>query len=82
MQNLEIGLVIDTEDPTGAFRVRVIIPALLADQSVWARVCQPPRSRGCDGPFRPEAGEQVVVGFIGGDLEMPVVLGSLAPPGG
>ncbi|MDB5691336.1 MAG: Rhs element Vgr protein [Alphaproteobacteria bacterium] len=77
MQNLDIGVVIDTNDPTGDFRVRVMIPSVLADQPVWARVCQ---SNASDSFCLPETGDQVLVGFIGGDLDMPVLLGNLSSP--
>ncbi|MEA3002212.1 MAG: hypothetical protein QOH81_1000 [Sphingomonadales bacterium] len=79
MQNLDIGLVIDADDPTGMLRVRVIIPNVAADQPLWARVCQP-QALGSGTSFLPEAGDEVLVGFLGGDPEMPVVIGSLFNP--
>jgi uncharacterized protein involved in type VI secretion and phage assembly len=79
MQNLDIGIVVDTNDPSGNFRVRVDIPAVIAGQSLWALVCRSPASGG-GAPWLPAVGEEVLVGFLRGDVDMPIVLGSLHNP--
>ena len=55
------------------------------DASVWARLCAPDAGNQRGYFFRPEVGDEVVVGFLNNDPRHPVVLGSLygsknAPP--
>lgn len=76
-QGLEIGLVIDLDDPTGGFRVRVQFPALGDQPGVWARVAQADAGSERTVFFRPEVGDEVIVGFINDDPRSPIILGSL-----
>jgi Rhs element Vgr protein len=76
-QGLEIGVVTDLDDPTGNFRVRVQFPSLGEQQGVWARVAQPDAGDQRTVFFRPEVGDEVVVGFINDDPRAPIIIGSL-----
>ncbi len=84
---LQIGVVMDTgDDPEKEFRVKVKLPAITAgDATVWARLCAPDAGDQRGYFFRPEVGDEVVVGFLNNDPRHPVILGSLfgsknAPP--
>jgi phage protein D/phage baseplate assembly protein gpV len=83
---LATGVVEDLDDPNGWGRVRVALPWLSADQpSLWARLALPAAGDARGFFFVPEVGDEVVVGFLGGDVRFPVVLGSVwngqqAPP--
>jgi len=72
------GLVVDNQDPEGLGRVQVSLPRLGDEvRTDWARVATP-----MAGPDRgwvslPEVGDEVLVGFLHGDPEQPVVLGAL-----
>lgn len=48
-----------------------------ADQSFWCRVLQGRTGNGTGNVSLPEKGQEVVVSFLGGDLEAPVVTGCL-----
>jgi Rhs element Vgr protein len=76
---LHIGVVAKFEaDPDKQFRVKVMLPGVGADnEAVWARLAAPEagKERGCF--FRPEPGDEVVVGFFNQDPRQPVVLGAL-----
>jgi len=65
-------------DPDKEFRVRVILPGV-DDQKdpVWARFASPDAGKERGYFFRPEVGDEVVLGFIDDDPRRPVVLGSL-----
>lgn len=45
------------------------------NSSCWIRVAQPPG--GLDQLVVPEVGDEVLVGFLNGDPDRPVILGSL-----
>ena len=84
---LQIGLITDSgDDPEKEFRVKVTLPGVTTgDASVWARLCAPDAGNQRGYFFRPEVGDEVVVGFLNNDPRHPVVLGSLygsknAPP--
>ncbi|MEZ4382392.1 MAG: phage baseplate assembly protein V [Nannocystaceae bacterium] len=76
---LQIGVIAAfEEDPTGAFRVRVLVPGIdAAEGVVWARLTAPDAGSERGYVFFPEVGDEVVVGFLGGDPRQAVVLGSL-----
>ena len=87
LQGLQIGVVTDTgDDPDKEFRVKIKLPGITTgDASVWARLCAPDAGNQRGYFFRPEVGDEVVVGFLNNDPRHPVVLGSLygsknAPP--
>ena len=86
VSGLQIG-VVDTfaEDPDGQFRVKVKIPALAGQPqegqqppvSVWARLASPDAGENRGFYVRPEAGDEVVLGFFNEDPRQPVIIGSL-----
>ena len=66
------------EDPTGALRVQLKLPTLPPDQGLlWARLASPDAGAGRGFVFRPEIGDEVVLGFLDEDPRQPVVLGAL-----
>jgi phage baseplate assembly protein V len=78
MPGLALAIVTDPDDPLGQGRVKLRFPWL--DESLesdWVPVAAP-----FAGPDRgffvfPEVGDEVVVGFLHGDFEHPVMLGAL-----
>lgn len=87
-RGLRIGMIQDfREDPEGEHRVSVALPGVdgAAEGVLWARLASPEAGDQRGVVFRPDAGDEVVVGFLGDDPRQPVVLGSLfgsrnAPP--
>jgi uncharacterized protein involved in type VI secretion and phage assembly len=81
-----IGIVTDNEDPEGMGRVKLSFPWRGAsDESYWARIAVPMAGDDRGTYFLPEVGDEVLVGFVDGDLRHPYVLGGLwngvdAPP--
>lgn len=76
-QGLEIGVVTDLDDPTGSYRVRVQFPALGDQPSIWARMAQADAGSERTVFFRPEVGDEVIVGFINDDPRAPIILGAV-----
>lgn len=76
---LHIGVVDSLEgDPSGQHRVRLKIPLIDAEMDgVWARFSLPDAGNLRGFHFRPEIGDEVVVSFMDGDIQNPVILGSL-----
>lgn len=75
---LQAGVVTDIEDPDGEFRVRVMLPLVVdGDDGVWARVAAVDAGSERGFFFRPEVGDEVLVGFLDDDPRQPVILGSL-----
>ena len=75
---LQAGVVTDNEDPDGEFRVRVRLPLVVdGDDGVWARVAAVDAGSDRGFFFRPEVGDEVLVGFLDDDPRQPVVLGML-----
>lgn len=73
-----IGLVTNTDDPDKHGRVKLKFPMYADDvESTWARVVAP--SAGPESGFItvPEVGEEVLALFPGGDVNYPIVIGSL-----
>jgi len=75
--HLEIGLVVDNVDPERLGRVKVSFPQQPGDtQSQWIRLASP-----MAGPERgfyavPEKDDEVLIGYLHGDIRHPVVLGA------
>ena len=69
----QIGIVIDTSDPSDSGRVRIRVPAL--SRELMAIVCTP--FGNIAGAGQPQVADQVVVTFIGGDAQYPVVIGKV-----
>ncbi|MEZ4384619.1 MAG: phage baseplate assembly protein V [Nannocystaceae bacterium] len=78
LTGLAIGKVSNVDDPDELGRVRVTLPRISADaESTWARVMRPAAgaSHGLHLPF--EIGDEVVIAFVDGFAETPVILGAL-----
>ncbi|HEX5732121.1 MAG TPA: phage baseplate assembly protein V [Blastocatellia bacterium] len=69
------GLVKDNNDPTGRGRVKVIVPAVLGDQQVWALPCTPYAGNNMGLYTIPEPGTGVWVEFEAGDSSYPIWVG-------
>ena len=78
VNGLQIGIVASNEDPDGEHRVRVRLP-LVNEQAdgVWARVASLDAGDQRGFFFRPEIGDEVVVGFFEDDPRRAVILGML-----
>ena len=79
VSGLQIGLVTALEsDPDGEDRIQVRMPLIDAgEEGVWARIAAPDAGDGRGIVFRPEIGDEVVIGFINDDPRDAVVLGML-----
>ncbi|PSL46637.1 uncharacterized protein involved in type VI secretion and phage assembly [Chitinophaga niastensis] len=74
---MQSALVKDNNDPDKLGRVRVNFFWMAPNElSPWIRQASPAAGGGTGFHFIPEVGEEVVVGFEGGNAEMPFVLGS------
>jgi uncharacterized protein involved in type VI secretion and phage assembly len=79
VSGLEIATVLKTDaDPDGERRVQVSMP-LRKDgaQGAWVRIASPFASNGFGMEFLPEVGDEVVLGFLSGDPDSAILLGSL-----
>jgi Rhs element Vgr protein len=76
---LQIATVASLEvDPTGELRVQVKLPQMAADQVLpWARPLSLDAGAGRGFVFRPEVGDEVVIGFLNEDPRQPLILGAL-----
>jgi uncharacterized protein involved in type VI secretion and phage assembly len=74
---LVAAVVDDLDDPEGLGRVRVRFPHLDEELSNWARVVSPGAGRDRGNFFRPERGDEVVVGFEHDDPRRPYVFGGV-----
>ena len=78
MHGLHIGVAVELADPDGEHRVLVKLPVLDNEaRGVWARVAMLDAGDNRGTFFRPEIGDEVVVGFLNDDPRDPVVLGML-----
>jgi Rhs element Vgr protein len=78
VQGLQIGVVVGNQDPAREFRVRVTMPLVDGgDEGTWARVACLDAGDERGYVFRPEVGDEVVIGFLGDDPRHAVVLGML-----
>jgi len=59
-------------------RVQVKMPHLAEDKGlIWARLLSPDAGLGRGMVFRPEVGDEVVIGFLNDDPRQPLIMGSL-----
>lgn len=79
IQGLQIGVVSDIDDFFGGeFRVKVKIPTVNQDEEgVWARVATLDAGKNRGTFFRPEKGDEVVLGFLNGDPRQAIILGCM-----
>jgi Rhs element Vgr protein len=79
IHGLQIGVVVQLEkDPDGEHRILVKMPTLDNEaQGTWARVASLDAGEQRGYFFRPEIGDEVIVGFVNDDPRFAVVLGML-----
>lgn len=79
VRGLQIGVVTQLEeDPDGEDRVQVRMPVVdPAEEGIWARVASPDAGENRGIFFRPEIGDEVVLGFLNDDPRDPVIVGQL-----
>ena len=82
VNGLQIGIAgAFKEDESGEFRVQVMLPAIDPNDPsgglVWARLASPDAGKDRGFFFRPEPGDEVVVGFFNDDPRQAVVLGAM-----
>lgn len=80
VNGLQIGVVVKLqEDPKGEDRIFVKAPLIDTDnaQGTWARVATLDAGKNRGSFFRPEIGDEVVLGFLNDDPRDPIVLGML-----
>jgi Rhs element Vgr protein len=78
VSGLQIGIVVSNEDPDGEFRIKVKMPLVNNDdEGIWARVISLDAGDQRGFFFRPEVGDEVVLGFFADDPRQAVVLGML-----
>jgi Rhs element Vgr protein len=79
VNGLQIGVVGQfAEDPDKELRVPVILPGIDEKKgAVWARLATPDAGKGRGYFFRPEPGDEVVVGFFNDDPRQAVILGAM-----
>ena len=77
VSGLQMGVVTVLEsDPDGEDRIKVRLPLVsTSDEGIWARLATLDAGKDRGTYFRPEIGDEVVVGFLGDDPRHPVVLG-------
>ncbi|OAB78814.1 type VI secretion system tip protein VgrG [Cochleicola gelatinilyticus] len=79
INGLQIGVVSQLEeDPEGEDRILINMPIINKDeQGIWARVASLDAGADRGAFFRPEIGDEVIVGFVNDDPNHAVVLGML-----
>jgi Rhs element Vgr protein len=79
VHGLQIGVVSKLQDdPENEFRVLLKLPSASASEdAVWARVATLDAGKERGSYFRPEIGDEVVVGFLNADPRHAVILGCM-----
>jgi Rhs element Vgr protein len=78
VSGLQTGVVVSNEDPDKEFRVRVKMPLVNPEEDgTWARVASLDAGNERGFFFRPEVGDEVVLGFLNDDPRHAVILGML-----
>ncbi|HVX49771.1 MAG TPA: type VI secretion system tip protein VgrG, partial [Chitinophagaceae bacterium] len=77
VNGLQVGVVTALDnDPASQDRIRVRLPIIDANEDgVWSRIATLDAGNNRGTFFRPEVGDEVVVGFLNNDPRNPVVLG-------
>jgi len=77
VSGLQIGIVTALEnDPEGEFRIKLRLPLInTTEEGIWARIATLDAGNQRGTYFRPEIGDEVIVGFLNDDPRDPVVLG-------
>lgn len=76
-RGLEIGVVQEIMDPQEENRIKVNISTFENSSGIWARHSSLDAGNNRGTVFRPEVGDEVVVGFINNDPRAAVILGML-----
>lgn len=72
------GIVHKADDPEHLGRIKVSFPWFDGGMIVeWCRVMQFHAGNGYGSFFIPEVGDEVLIGFVHGDMRLPIVLGGL-----
>ncbi|OAB78733.1 hypothetical protein ULVI_09125 [Cochleicola gelatinilyticus] len=76
---MQTAVVKENSDPDGMGRLKVQFPWQqdLGETTPWIRVMAPHAGGDKGFHFMPEVGEEVIIGFEGGNAERPFVMGSL-----
>ncbi len=69
------GLVTDNQDPTGCGQLKVIVPAVMGEEEIWARPCVPYAGNNMGLYAIPEPKTGVWVEFEAGDPSYPIWVG-------
>ena len=78
VSGLHIGIVTGLEDPNGEERIQVRLPLVHdSDDGAWMRLCALDAGENRGWVFRPEIGDEVIVGFINSDPRHGIILGKL-----
>lgn len=80
VSGLRIGVVAPyDDDPSGELRVKTVLPGLgdEKDETLWARLAAPEAGKQRGYFFRPEPGDEVVLGFLNDDPRQAIILGAL-----
>jgi Rhs element Vgr protein len=79
VNGLQIGVVVQLEsDPNGEDRIQVKLPTLDNNaKGIWSRVACLDAGNDRGSFFRPEIGDEVVVGFVNDDPREAIILGHL-----
>jgi Rhs element Vgr protein len=77
--SLHVGIVTQLEsDPDGEDRIQVVLPFIDGkEEGMWARISTLDAGNKRGSFFRPEIKDEVLVGFIDGNPNAPVILGGL-----
>ncbi len=74
---LTVAIVTNNEDPEGLGRVKVAFPWNNENETYWARLSVLMAGNNKGTFFIPEVGDEVIVAFESGDINYPIVLGSV-----
>lgn len=64
-------------DPDSEYRVQVTLKTVATDADIWARIAFTDAGASRGNMYMPEVNDEVILGFMGGDLAFPVILGQL-----
>ncbi|MDZ7962282.1 MAG: type VI secretion system tip protein VgrG [Aulosira sp. DedQUE10] len=79
VNGLQIGVVVQLQgDPNGEDRISVKVPTIdTKTQGIWTRIATLDAGNNRGSFFRPEIGDEVVLGFLNDDPRDPILLGML-----
>ncbi|OUL35155.1 type VI secretion system tip protein VgrG [Nostoc sp. 106C] len=79
VNGLQIGVVVQLQgDPNGEDRILVKVPTIqFQSQGIWSRIATLDAGNNRGSFFRPEIGDEVILGFLNDDPRDPIVLGML-----